>query len=313
MSDDGEMGTSAHDLVTAYIDELDGADVDLDRLTTTPPPLDFDGINAALADPRLREPGRQPVALQMMCDFMAPEGSIYFDAIYGDNHGQAAIRNWLIPVMATIEFVEFVPTSEAAIFDDGDGGSSVDEWQMFAKLGEESIPLSRGVSVRRFRDGWLSWACDVYDTGPFRIPPPPEMVEAVATDGEEPEPLPDPPTTDWQPDPDEDPIAASSIDLDATIAAFHPTDSVFHDPVAGEMRGRDAIGEWMRGRVGDLGDAVFRPLGPRLDDGTVSVREWLLVETQARGSDRRIRGTSVRRRDADGRIVLASDYYDTAD
>ena len=134
-------------VVTDYIASLAGSPPDLDRAVDTPCGLDAAGMVAALEDPRLREPGLQSVGLQMLCDWMALEGSIYFDAIYGDFRGQRAIRNWLVPTMATIDFIEFVPTQQAVLFDDGEGGTSVDEWQMFADLGELKMPLSRGVSV----------------------------------------------------------------------------------------------------------------------------------------------------------------------
>jgi hypothetical protein len=259
----------------------------------------------ALAHPWFTAPGRQPVALQMMCDFMEPDASLYFDAIYGAFRGQSEIRNWLVPTMATIDFIEFVPTMPHALFDDGSGGSSLDEWQMFAVIGEDRIPLSRGVSVRRYRSGWITWACDVYDTGPFRVPPPPESgVEAA--------PIPDWPRTVWERDPEGAEREVQSIDVDAVVEQFHETESVYHDPFIGELRGREAIGVWLTDAVGSAGDIVFEPLGPRLDDGTTSVQEWQRMAVQPDGN--RVfttRGTSVRRRH-DGRVTYAADYFDIA-
>lgn len=299
------MSTAADEFVEAYVAGAAGAEPDLGRLVVEPSGLDAEGMLAALANPWFTEPGRQPIALQMMCDFMAPDGSIYYDAIYGAFEGQPAIRNWLIPVMATIDFVEFVPTAAPAVFDDGSGTTSLEEWQMFAVFGDDRMPLSRGVSVRRYRDGWITWACDVYDTGPFRVPPPPDTeVDA--------EPLPEWPRTVWQRDPDAPEITAPSLDLAALGAAFHPTESVYHDPVAGELRGRDAIATWLADMGSALGNVVFEPLGPRLDDGSTSVQEWQRMAIRPDGS--RVfmtRGTSVRRRSA-GQIVYAADYYDTA-
>lgn len=298
------------EFVESYVSEMDGfgadgVEPDLDRVITEPSGLGASEMLQALADPWFTEPGHQPVALQMMCDFMAPVGSIYFDAIYGDFHGQLAIRNWLVPVMATIDFIEFVPTAPPVLFDDGAGGTSLDEWQMFANMGGDRIPLSRGVSVRRYRDGWITWACDVYDTGPFRVPPPPEAgIEAA--------PLPDWPRTAWQRDESQPEIHASALDGDAIADDFHPTDSVLHGPEVGEARGRDAVRAWSTDLTARLGDVVFEPLGPRLDDGTTSVQEWQQMAVQPDGS--RVfmtRGTSVRRR-TDGLITYAADYYDTA-
>jgi len=304
------MPRTADEFVEAYVADVAGSDdfePDLARLVTEPSGLEAAGMMQALAHPWFTEPGRQPVALQMMADFMAPDGSIYYDAIYGAFHGQAAIRNWLIPVMATIDFIEFVPTAPHALFDDGLGGTSLDEWQMVAVIGEDRMPLSRGVSVRRYRDGWITWACDVYDTGPFRVPPPPEVEVEVDA-----EPLPDWPRTIWERDPDVPETAARDVDFRAHADEFHETDSVYHDPIFGEIRGRAAIGEWLGDVMGKVGNIVFEPLGPELDDGETTVQEWQQMAVQPDGS--RVfmtRGTSVRRR-VERRLVYAADYFDTA-
>jgi len=296
---------SADQFVESYVAKNEDAAQHLDRLVVEPSGLDAAGMLQALANPWFTEPGRQPVALQMMSDFMAPDGSIYYDAIYGAFHGQVAIRNWLIPTMATIDFIEFVPTAQHALFEDESGGTSLDEWQMFAAIDDDRIPLSRGVSVRRHRDGWISWACDVYDTGPFRVPPPPESgVEAA--------PIPDWPRTVWESDSNVPETSTSSIDFSADAERFHPTDSVYHDPIFGEIRGREAIRAWLVDIMGKVGNVVFEPLGPLLDDGNTSVQEWQQMAVQPDGS--RVfmtRGTSVRRR-VDGVITYAADYFDTA-
>lgn len=299
------MRVSADQFVEGYLAAHGGVD-DLDRVVTTPSGLDAAGMLSALAHPAFTEPGRQPVALQMMSDFMEPTASIYFDAIYGAFDGQVAIRNWLIPTMASIDFIEFVPTAPHALIDDGLGGTSVDEWQMFAVIGDDRLPLPRGVSVRRYRDGWITWACDVYDTGPFRVPPPPDAGIDAA-------PLPEWPRTVWHRDPDVAETFATAVDFAEEAAAFHPTDSVYRDPIFGEIRGRDAIGTWLTDIMGKVGNLVFEPLGPLLDDGTTSVQEWQQMAIQPDAS--RVfmtRGTSVRRRDADGLVTDAADYFDTA-
>ncbi len=297
---------SPEKFVESYLEANDGREQDLDRVATEPAGLDAAGMLAALGDPRYTEPGRQPTALQMMSDFMAPTGSVYYDAIYGAFDGQVAIRNWLIPTMATIDFIEFVPTGEPALFDDGLGGTSLDEWQMVAVIGDDRMPLSRGVSVRRYRDGWITWACDVYDTGPFRVPPPPEAgIEAA--------PIPDWPRTVWRADPDVAETIAAEVDFSADADRFHPTDSVYHDPIFGEIRGREAIRTWLVDIMGKVGNMVFEPLGPELDDGSTTVQEWQQMAVQPDG--RRVfvtRGTSVRRRGDDGLFTYAADYFDTA-
>lgn len=301
------MEHAADDFVTTYVQQHAGSEPDLDRLVTEPSGLDAAGMLEALAHPWFAEPGRQPLALQMMCDFMAPTESLYFDAIYGAFHGQSAIRKWLIPVMATIDFVEFVPTAPNVLFDDGVDRSSVDQWQMVAVIGDERMPLSRGVSVRRYRDGWITWNCDVYDTGPFRVPPPPDVEVKVDT-----EPIPDWPRTPWQRHPDGSDVFVHSMDFDAFAGEFHPTESVYHDPIFGEIRGREAIRRWLTDVMSKVGDIVFEPLGPDLDDGTTAVQEWQQMAVQPDGA--RVfmtRGTSVRRR-RDGLIIEAADYFDTA-
>lgn len=303
------MGTSdngfVEQFVERYVASMEGVEPDLDRLVTEPSGFDAAGMLAAIGHPSLAVPGRQPIALQMIADFMAPEGSIYFDAIYGAMDGQRGTRQWLIPTMASIDFIQFVPTAPHVLFDDGLGGTSLDEWQMFAVIGDERMPLAPGVSVRRYRDGWITWACDVYDTGVFRVPPPPEAgVEAA--------PIPDWPRTVWPTDPSVPETRVRDVDWEAIAAEFHPTESVYRDPIFGEVRGRDAIRAWLTDVMPKAGDIVFEPLGPELDDGTTSVQEWQQMAVQPDGS--RVfmtRGTSVRRR-RDGLIVEATDYFDTA-
>ncbi len=288
---------------------MEGVEIDLGRLITERAGLDPAGMIEALENPWFTEPGRQPLALQMMCDWMAPDGSIYFDAIYGAFDGQSAIRNWLLPTMATIDFIEFAPTAPSAMFDDGEGGSSLDEWQMVAVFGDDRIPLSRGVSVRRFRDGWITWACDVYDTGPFRVPPPPD---AEAPADIEAEPIPDWPRTKWTPVADGTEVHGNSLNADEIASRYHETESVFHDPTGGEIRGREAIRGWLGERFSNVGDVVFEPLGPRLDNGTTTVQEWQQMRVHPDGSRTFMtRGTSVRRTEND-LVVYAADYYDTA-
>lgn len=254
-------------------------------------------MHEALSHPRFADD--RAYGIQMMGDFMKPEGSRYFDAIYGSFFGQGDIRGWLVPTMASIDFIEFRPTSEVAFLADGEGATSVDEWQMF--MGD--IPLSRGVSVRRYQDGWITWACDVYDTAPFRQPGP---------DGEM-APLPAPPPPgEWVAHPTAPTVAARNVDFDADCDQFHPVDSVYLDPIFGEFHGREAIRAWMVDIMGKVGDIEFVPVGPELNDGSTYVQEWVQMAVTPEG--RRVpmtRGTSVRRY-RDGHTVHAADYFDTA-
>lgn len=339
MSDDVDR------FVTGYVAARAGAADGVDRLVTESCGLDAAGMLSALADPRIGSLG-----VGLMADLMAPAGSLYYDAIYGAFHGQAAIRGWLVPTMASIDFIEFRPTAAPVLFDDGAGGTSLDEWRMVARFGDDELPLSRGVSVRRYRDGWITWACDVYDTGPFRVPPPADAPE-VAVDAP---PLPPWPRVDWPtvaaaPAEDLDPatgrwVAArravhadggagpvttpsglspaqlhavvqhpsTGYDMGLFADLCHPTDSVYLDPIFGEVRGQAAIRAWLTDVMGKVGAIVFDPVGPVLFDGATSVQEWVQVAVQPDG--RRVpmtRGTSVRRY-ADGWLVYAADYFDTA-
>jgi hypothetical protein len=327
------MQQTPESFVDAFLADVEasapGAVMDLGRLVVEPSGLDAAGMIAALGDPRL---GR--LAMPMLSDFMAPEGSIYFDAIFGANHGQSAIRGWLLPAMAEIEFVDFVPKAESHFFDDGEGETSLDEWQMVANLGEEKIPLSRGVSVRRHVDGWITWACDVYDTAPFRLPPPPEMDTGAP-------PLPDCPQVEWTVHEGAPALeltsratdwmsgagalaganvgdhpsglehveilalltnSATALDVDRIVSLFHPTESEYFDPLVGELSGQAAIRAGLSGAVPRLGGVGVEPVGPLVFDGTTAVQEWV------QGS---LRGTSVRRF-ADGWLTYAADYFDTA-
>ncbi len=336
------MGTAADQLVERYVAEMTDTAMDVDRLVSESSGLDAAGMIAALGHPKL---GRLGVPL--MADFMAPEGSLYFDAIFGAYHGQAGIRAWLVPAMAEIAFIDFVPMAEPVLFDDGLGGTSLDEWQMVANIGGAKIPLSRGVSVRRYRGGWITWACDVYDTGAFRQPPPPEAGATAA-------PIPPWPRVEWTTDnsgvlaPLTDAArewiktrTASRADVGSALVEqpsglshqemhdilndpvggtdfqrmsdlLHPTESVHIDSLFGEFRGQSAIRNWITDVMPKVGKLAFEPLGPVLFDGSTSVQEWKQLAVLPDGSRvMMVRGTSVRRFSA-GWLVYAADYFDTA-
>ena len=290
------MNHRIDDFVNRFVESVGDAnsiDRDVDQTSGLSPVEMYEALShARFSDDRA-------YGIQLMADFMAPEGSRYFDSIYGSFYGQQAIRNWLVPTMASIDFIDFRPMSEIAFLDDGVGVTSVDEWQMF--MGD--VPLSKGVSVRRFRDGWITWACDVYDTAPFRAPGP---------DGEV-APIPPPPAPgDWVRDPSAPVVAAKDVDFDADCDQFHPTDSLYIDPIFGEFRGREVIRSWMVDIMGKVGDIEFVPVGPELNDGAVYLQEWVQMAVAPDG--RRVpmtRGTSVRRY-RDGSTVHAADYFDTA-
>lgn len=343
------MRVTTDEFVKSYVAEVAENAKDLDRFVDQP-----SGLSAAEMMEAFGHSDLGRLGITLMADFMAPEGSIYYDAIFGAFHGQRAIRNWLVPAMADIEFIDFVPTAESALFDDGEGGSSLDEWQMVMNLGDSTIPLSRGVSVRRYRDGWITWACDVYDTAAFRQPPPPDLATIAGMPSEPPPPLPPFPRVDWT---THTPAAAPSLspaavawvnqrravrtsekssfvetpsglshadihelthdpdagyDFDLMSDLFHPTKSVYIDPLFGEFHGQKAIRGWLTDIMPRAGALAFEPLGPALFDGNTSVLEWKQMAVAPDGSrTMMLRGTSVRRY-SDGWVVYAADYFDTA-
>jgi hypothetical protein len=295
--------------------------LELDRVVEEPSGLDADGILRVLADDRL---GAR--VIDAMSDLMHPTDSMYYDAIFGAFRGQVAIRNWLVPTMREISFVEFVPTAPTESFAHERGASSIDEWQMWADLGEEKVPLPRGVSTRHYADGWVTWNADVYDTAPMRQPP---GAEAAA--------LPPPPQPSWASEPmvappvseelrawlelpaaERGPLDHADIhaimlspelglDPDVVGALWHPTESRLVEPT-GEHVGADAIRTHLGRRRAERMAVTLEQIGPALFNGDCTAFEWL---ARRPGDARAIRGTSVCRY-RDGMIVHAADYYDTA-
>jgi hypothetical protein len=159
----------------AYLAEVGDNEMDMERLVNEPSGLTHEEMSNVFAHPSLGMRG-----LEVMVDLAKPEGSMYFDAIFGPSYGQHAIRNWLVPTMIESSFLEFRPTGPGVFMADGEGGTSMDEWVMVANLGETEINMGNGISVRRFRDGWMVDAIDVYDTSLSRMPPPPEMMALAA-------------------------------------------------------------------------------------------------------------------------------------
>lgn len=315
---------SAHDWVTEFLERADGG-LAIGRLSETAPGFGADGILAILGDTRL---GAQ--VIEAMSDLMHPTDSMYYDAIFGAFHGQVAIRNWLVPTMSDISFIEFVPTAPTEVFAHDGGSSSIDEWQMWANLGEERLPLPRGISTRHYNGGWVTWNADVYDTNPMRRPPTDPDAEAA--------PLPEPPQTPWataamvapprsdalQAWLDTPPDARGPLDhvdihaimitpelgLDPDIVAplFHPTDSRLVEPTA-EFAGASAIRDHLAGARAGRVTVTLQQVGTPLFNGSCTSFEW--VARRPGEESRPIRGTSVCRY-RDGMITYAADYYDTA-
>ena len=313
---------SSSQWVDGFLERAAGG-LDIDRVVEASPGVDAGSIMSVLGDQRLG-----PDVIQAMSDLMHPTDSMYFDAIFGAFHGQVAIRNWLVPTMSDISFIEFVPTAAPEVFEHDGGTSSIDEWQMWANLGEERMPLPRGVSTRHYADGWVRWNADVYDTGPMRRPPTDPDAEAAA--------LPPPPQTPWQTEPMEAPSRSDALeawlerpvaergpldhadihtimvtpglglDPDVVGPLWHPTESSLHEPTA-EYAGRDQISAHLGKRREARTSITLEQVGPPLFNGSCTTFEWVATAPGREG----VRGTSVCRY-TDGLITYAADYYDTA-
>ncbi|MEM9041957.1 MAG: hypothetical protein AAGD33_18875 [Actinomycetota bacterium] len=312
-----------------------GQGLSIDRRVEEPHGFDAGGVLQVLDDSRLDSRS----VIEALTDLMHPTDSMYFDAIFGAFHGQVAIRNWLVPTMGDISFIEFEPTAPTEVFSHARGTSSIDEWQMWANLGDDRLPLPRGVSTRHYRDGWVTWNADVYDTAPMRVPPPdvdPAMAEVMGD--AEPEPLPPPPAVDWPsapmvPPPPSDalrewldtpsdhrgPLDHADIhtvmitpelglDPDVVGPLWHPSQSRLVEPTA-EFTGAAAIQAHLGRRRDARTSITLEQIGPALFNGSCTAFEWIAQRADGDWSD--VRGTSVCRY-GDGLITYAADYYDTA-
>jgi hypothetical protein len=327
--------------VAAYMAQRKGQEMNLDRLVTTPSGLGPEQMMMALAHPDLEDRG-----LEVMADYMRPQDSMYFDAIFGANYGQKDVRGWLLPTMAEIAFIEFVPQQDSVVFDTPAGGAMIDEWKMVAKLDGMEIPLADGISLRRFEDGWLTWVADIYDTTSSRTPPP---ADAVLPEGmPEQAPLPDYPEMNWPSvDPGPGPAvtdAASSwvktrisaqhsfqnemsdlshdelhaILLDPELGRnvnlladmLHPSASVFIDPVFGRLEGQQAVRDWLVDIQPKKGELTLEPIAETWWDGNTSVQQWKQMAVLPDGSKVEMTWGASVRRFKDGWLVYCADYYD---
>lgn len=332
--------------VATYLAQVSGEEMDLNRCITEPSGLSHEDISTVIAHPDLGGRG-----LEVLCDLVQPEGSMYFDAIFGANYGQRAVRNWLLPTMQESSFLEFRPAGEGVFIDDGEGGTSVDEWAMFAVLGDNEINMGDGISVRRYRDGWISEAIDVYDTTPSRTPPPPEAL-AMLPDMPEASPLPAYPVmefdavdvvhsslsqnaSDWvemrraahasgQGDANHTSTLSNedlhdlhndqAVGMDPQLVAdmMHPTNSIYIDPIFGRFEGQDAIRAWYTDVMGKMGTLGFESLAPIVWDGTTSLQMWRQYAPGENGERVNMMWGFSLRRFSDGWITYAADYFDTA-
>jgi len=330
-----------------YRAETAGKPLDADRFVPTQSGLSHRDIHTVINDRSLAER-----FFEVHCDLLEPEKSMYIDPIFGDLHGQKAIRAWLVPIMSGQgSGASFDPVFPAVFMDDGEGGTSIDEWQLVQPVDGKWVPVVKGVSVRRYRDGWIRDAVDFFDTGPIRA-----GLAAEAAKGKRVARLPDwprVPTTVWQREPSKplSPAAShwlqqrsavprkaneealntrssglSNRDLHQVIFEsgrstdfytqvsdlMHPTASVYIDPIFGEVKGQKAIREWLADIMPKTGNIEFELLQKPVFDDDMSYSEWRQVAVQPDGT--RVvmtRGSSIRRY-REGWIVYAVDYFDTA-
>lgn len=326
--------------IDRYREETRGKPLDPARFVGTPSGLSHRDIHSVINDRSLGER-----FFEVHSDMLDPEKSVYIDPFFGDLHGQRAIRAWLVPIMSGQgSGASFDPVFPAAFLDDGEGGTSIDEWQLTQPVNGEWVKIVRGVSVRRYRDGWVRDAVDFFDTTPIRM-----GMAFREKQGDRVAPLPDwprvptkawvrtaPPSTlskaaaEWRANhangPADRPTGLSNRDLHDLIfeqprgadfysefsALLHPTDSVYIDPIFGEVHGRKAIHDWLADVMPKAGHIEFELTEKPVFDGDMSYSEWRQVAVLP-GGERVVmtRGSSIRRYKG-GWVVYAADYFDTA-
>nr|MCU0261379.1 nuclear transport factor 2 family protein [Ilumatobacteraceae bacterium] len=93
--------------------------------------------------------------------------AVYLDPLFGDFTGRDAIHAWLADVMPKVGRVRF-DTIGPTLFN---GSCSAVEWvQMGVSADGDALPMMRGTSVRRFVDGWITYAADYFDTAVLADP-----------------------------------------------------------------------------------------------------------------------------------------------
>lgn len=327
-----------------YAAETAGQPVDPERFVGVPSGLDHRDIHSVINDRSLAER-----FFEVHCDFLDPDRSRYQDPIFGSFTGQRAIRAWLVRAMGDVAAVSFDAVFPAEFLDDGAGGTSIDEWQLTTFDGASWVPVTHGVSIRRYRDGWITDAIDYFDTMPVRmgaaaaaaaggpamdLPPPPHHALLGDPAWDDLGDLPENASTwlaarakacdagTWEPPAatglsDEDLFhllfdRRAGRDFDLICDLMHPTASVYIDPVFGHFDGREAIRAWLLDIMGKTGTIEFEALSPAVLDGSVAFQEFRQVAVKPDGTRFEMtRGASVRRFH-EGFIVHAADYFDVA-
>ena len=327
----------------AHLDEFlrDAAErpIDPHRFVAEPSGLSHRDIHSLINDRSIGER-----FFEIHADFLHPEDSRYVDPVFGELRGQRAIREWLVPTMSGVGAVSFDATFPAAFLDDGEGGTSIDEWRLTTLVDDEWVPVTEGISIRRYRGGWITDAIDYFDTLPIRmgamqtgmeLPAPPAVgtttdpawatAGGLSSDAEE-----------WLsarraaiaagswPDLVVEPSGLANEDLfrilfnesgaDHSLICdlLHPERSVYVAPLFGHLTGQAPIRAWLLDVMGKTGTIEFEPTSPPILDGDVAFREFRQLAVLPSGETVEMaRGASVRRF-ADGWLVPAADYFDVA-
>lgn len=335
--------SEASEYLKAYLKDADNSEMKTDRLVKQRCDLSHTDMHTIIND---RSIGSR--FFEILADFMhpSPEHSIYISPMYGEFHGQKNIREWLIPTMQQAGSYAFDARCPARFFDDGEGGTSVDEWQLTSYQDGKWKPLVSGISIRKFRDGWITYASDHFNTLPSRMaaqakgkamPLLPEFKSLKRYTGPMPELSPharevfEQRETVWKQAAAKRNSIPTFVDSNLTNRelfelaynevghrwelvgdVMHPTDSEYHDPIFGVISGQDNIRAWMIDIMGKAGNVMFEPLGPPLFDGETSFEETRQMAIQPNGEKVfMVRGASIRRY-LNGYAVYAQDYFDVA-
>jgi len=120
------------------------------------------------------------------CELFHPTDSVYIDPFFGELQGQDNIRKWFTSVMNQARGVTFEPLFEPTLC----GDTVVVESLMKAVNPDGTAnSLARFCHVERYRDGWIVYAADYYDTHPIRQ----QLARASQGTGIEP-----PPSLEWK-------------------------------------------------------------------------------------------------------------------
>ena len=99
------------------------------------------------------------------CELFHPTESVYIDPFFGELKGQDKIRTWFTSVMSEARRVAFDVLFEPTLC----GDTVVVESLMKAVNSDgTATALARFCHVERYRNGWIVYAADYYDTHPLR-------------------------------------------------------------------------------------------------------------------------------------------------